>query len=145
MYSSVYISTYTASEGSIDLIYMIDKNDIAIFRNDKCIYLSNNVDEVLVSSIIKSIIDRYNKDINDVVNILGFLVSKEYFESYTGFKVGDIKISYKDGYNIGMKNLSKKTRSIFSIDDILDKIGQFGIESLTPDERKFLDDSSKSN
>lgn len=37
---------------------------------------------------------------------------------------------------------SKKKINTFTIDDILDKINQFGIESLTYQEKKFLDNNS---
>jgi hypothetical protein len=37
----------------------------------------------------------------------------------------------------------QKNRPIMDLDELLDKIEQFGIESLTPEEKKFLDNFEK--
>ncbi len=33
----------------------------------------------------------------------------------------------------------KKPQEMFDLDDVLDKLNQMGLEALTPEEKKFLD------
>jgi len=51
---------------------------------------------------------------------------------------GDMEIVFKFP-----NNSSNQDPIIYSIDDILDKINEFGIDSLTKEEKEFLDEQSK--
>jgi hypothetical protein len=130
----------------VDLIYLLDKDDIAIFQDTKCLYTSDGIDKSLVDEIISTIYKIYGKKINDVVEILGFVFYREEFENSFNIKVEDLKksnlfsnLSNDMGEIEKIKNENKKR---FNIDEILDKISSFGIASLTIEERLFLDNYS---
>ena len=142
----VYLSVYLEEHGDVDLIYLLDKDDIAIFQDTKCLYTSDGIDKSLVDEIISTIYKIYGKKINDVVEILGFVFYREEFENSFNIKVEDLKksnlfsnLSNDMGEIEKIKNENKKR---FNIDEILDKISSFGIASLTIEERLFLDNYS---
>ena len=142
----VYLSVSLESHGEVDLIYLLDKDDIAIFQDTKCLYTSDGIDKSLVDEIISTIYKIYGKKINDVVEILGFVFYREEFENSFNIKVEDLKksnlfsnLSNDMGEIEKIKNENKKR---FNIDEILDKISSFGIASLTIEERLFLDNYS---
>jgi hypothetical protein len=140
-----YISVKLTDHGKVNVVYLMDKKDIAIFKEDKCLYTSDLVDESLVSNIITSIENRHGWRIADIVNVLGFVFYREDFEKSFGMKFEDISSS------LGMKpqseseidNIVNKNETKFDIDEVLDKIGKLGIEMLSKEEREFLDNYSK--
>ncbi len=142
----VYLSVNIEEHGDVDLIYLIDKDDIAIFQETKCLYTSDGIDKSLINEIISTIYKIYGKKINDVVEILGFTFYREEFEKSFNIKFEDLKKSNLFGNLINeideidkIKNENKKK---FNIDEILDKISAFGIASLSIEERLFLDNYS---
>jgi hypothetical protein len=140
-----YISVKLTDHGKVNVVYLMDKKDIAIFKEDKCLYTSDLVDDDLISNIITSIENRHGWRIADVVNVLGFVFYREDFEKSFGMKFEDISSS------LGMKpqseseidNIVNKNETKFDIDEVLDKIGKLGIEMLSKEEREFLDNYSK--
>lgn len=142
----VYISVQLDDIGTVDLIYLMDKDDVAIFQDTKCIYTSDGIDKSIINEAINVIYKLYGKKINDVVEILGFVFYREEFEKSFNIKVEDLKkanlfanLENEIGEIDKIKtNNSKK----FNIDEILDKISAFGIASLTIEERLFLDNYS---
>ncbi len=145
---TVYVSTTLSDYGDIDVIYLIDKNDIAIFQGAKCLNTSDGVDLNIINEIISSIYTIYDKKINDFVDILGFKFYREEFERSFNVKVNDLKninlfggmINNDDKNEIDKIKLENKKK--FNLDDILDKISASGIDSLTFEERVFLDNYS---
>jgi hypothetical protein len=141
-----YISVQLDDLGTIDLIYLMDKDDVAIFQDTKCLYTSDGIDKSIINEVINVIYKLYGKKINDVVEILGFVFYREEFEKSFNIKVEDLKKA-----NL-FANLENETGEIdkiktdnskkFNIDEILDKISAFGIASLTIEERLFLDNYS---
>lgn len=142
----VYISVSLVGHGDVDLIYLLDKDDIAIFQDTKCLYTSDGVDENLIDEIISTIYKIYGKKINDVVEILGFVFYREEFENSFNIKVEDLKKSnlFSNLTNdMGEIQIIKtENKKKFNIDEILDKISCYGITSLTLEERLFLDNYS---
>lgn len=140
-----YISVKLTDHGKVNVVYLMDKKDIAIFKEDKCLYTSDLVDDDLISNIITSIENRHGWRIADVVNVLGFVFYREDFEKSFGMRFEDISSS------LGMKpqseseidNIVNKNETKFDIDEVLDKIGKLGIEMLSKEEREFLDNYSK--
>lgn len=72
--------------------------------------------------------------------------------SYSTQKSPD-KIEFTDAFDTGFKSMAtyepkvletKKIEISLDVDDILDKIHKFGIDSLLKEEKEFLDNSSKS-
>ena len=83
---------------------------------------------------------QFEDKINDVVEVLGFVFSREDFERTFKIKVEDLtnpeKMKMMDESDID--KIVRENDSKFSIDDILDKINKVGIDNLTEDEKKFL-------
>lgn len=141
--NSVYINISLEEYGEVDIVYMIDKNDIAIFKGSDCILTTHSVDRKIVDNIIYKIKRIHDNDINDIVNIFGLIMNRKEFEKLTKVKIEDFgKIKY-DNELSDIDKIIKYNESNFNIDDILDKISSIGIESLSNDERKFLEDYSK--
>ena len=142
----VYLSVSLEEHGEVDLIYLLDKDDIAIFQDTKCLYTSDGIDKSLVDEIISTIYKIYGKKINDVVEILGFVCYREEFENSFNIKVEDLKKSnlFSNLSNdMGeIEKIKTENKKRFNIDEILDKISSFGIASLTIEERLFLDNYS---
>jgi hypothetical protein len=142
---TVYVSTTLSDYGDIEVIYLIDKNDIAIFQGSKCLNTSDGIDVNIIIEIISVIYTIYDKKINDFVDILGFKFYREEFERSFSVKVDDLKNS-----NLfrGLSNdneidkIKSENQKKFNLDDILDKISSSGIDSLTFEERVFLDNYS---
>jgi hypothetical protein len=140
-----YISVKLTDHGKVNVVYLMDKKDVAIFKEDKCLYTSDLIDDNLISDIITSIENRHGWRIADVVNVLGFVFYREDFEKSFGMRFEDISSS------LGMKpqseseidNIVNKNETKFDIDEVLDKIGKLGIEMLSKEEREFLDNYSK--
>jgi hypothetical protein len=134
--NTVSLETLIDGEGKVNVMYMMDKKDIAIFKNDNCLYTSNLVKPDLLDEIITAI-DIYHKDkIVDTVNMMGLIFSREEFERKFNLKVEDLKkgmYAPMEVYDIDEDEID------FDIDYILDRISEVGIENLTPDEKEFLD------
>ena len=147
---TVYVSTTLSEYGDIDVIYLIDKNDIAIFQGAKCLNTSDGIDLNIINEIISTIYTIYDKKINDFVDILGFKFYREEFERSFNVKVDDLKNINLFGGMINNHDIDKneidkiksENKKKFNLDDILDKISSSGIDSLTFEERVFLDNYS---
>jgi hypothetical protein len=143
---TVYVGVDLAEHGEVDVIYLMDKQDIAIFQGSKCIHTSDGIQKEIIGELISLIFKIYNKKINDVVEVLGFVFYREEFERSFNMKLDDIKKSplfsnLKQEVNeIDKINIENQKR--FDIDEILDKISSLGIHSLTIEERLFLDNYS---
>jgi hypothetical protein len=138
--NSVYIAT-KIDDIYIDILYMMDKNKIAIFKDNDCIYTTELVNKKTIDDIIEEIILRYKADIEDTVSVLGIIFSREEFENIFKIKFENLNITINEGSEID-KIISNNSNS-YDIDEILDKIGKRGMNSLSPDEKKYLEDYSK--
>jgi hypothetical protein len=140
--NTVSVMTELNEIGSVNIVYLMDRKDIAVFKGDKCIYTSDSVEKKLVDEIISGVEIFYKHEINDVVNVMGMVFSRDEFEKKFGVKVEDIKKGNFGGLKEEMSDIEKikKRNSVkFNIDEILDRISSVGIENLTPEERTFLD------
>jgi hypothetical protein len=140
--NTVSVMTELENLGSINIVYLMDRKDIAVFKGDKCIYTSDSAEKTLVEEIIMGVEIFYKHEINDVVNVMGMVFSRDEFEKKFGVKVEDIKKGNFRGLKEEMSDIEKikKRNSVkFNIDEILDRISSVGIENLTPEERNFLD------
>ena len=113
---------------------------MAIFKDGKCIYTSNLIDSDLVNEISKEIELKHNKDINDVIDILGLVFSREDFEK--SFNIKEIRNVIKKEES-DIDEIVKKNKKRFNIDEILDKISKIGIDNLTEEEKQFLNNYNK--
>ena len=142
--STVYIETKLNDYGEVGLVYLMDKQDVAIFKNEKCIFTTDLIDDSLIDQITKEIETKHSKDINDTIEVLGFVFSREEFEKTFSINMDDVKMN-----NLPKKELSdiekiiKKNKKKFDIDEILDKISKVGLENLTEEEKQFLKNHNK--
>lgn len=138
--NTVSLETLLDGEGKVNIMYMMDKKDIAIFKNDNCIYTSNLVKPDLLDEIITAI-DIYHKSkIVDTVNMMGLIFSREEFEKKFNIRVEDMKKGmYAPMEVYDIDKMINEDEIDFDIDYILDRISEVGIENLTPDEKEFLD------
>ena len=132
--------------GTVDIIYLMDKNDIAIFQGSQCLNTSDGIQTEIIGEIISTIYTIYNRKINDIVQILGFVFYREEFERTFKIKAEDLKkANLFDPLQMEITEIDKinqDNQKRFDIDDILDKISAFGIASLSIEERLFLDNYS---
>lgn len=140
---TVYVEVNLSSGGDVDIVYLMDKQDVAIFQGTKCLHTSDGIEKEIITELTSLIYKHHKIKINDVVEILGFVLNREEFERSFNMKVEDLKKSNLFNLNkpevneIDIINLENQNR--FDIDEILDKISQLGIQSLTFEERLFLD------
>ena len=139
--NTVSVMTELDTLGSINIVYLIDRKDIAVFKGDKCIYTSDSAEQSIVDEIITGVETFYKKEINDVVNVMGMVFSRDEFEKKFGVKVEDINKSNFRGLKemSDIEKIKKRNEVKFNIDEILDRINSVGIENLTTEERNFLD------
>lgn len=141
---TVYISTTTEDYGNIDVLYLMDKKDIALFKDNKCIYTTHITDPKMVSDIITSIRIKFNNEINDTVEVLGITLSKSEFGKM--FKIDEKDVDkhhesikkFQDDQKSDIQKIIEKNEKKFSLNDVLDKIGKVGYENLTDEEKEFL-------
>jgi hypothetical protein len=137
--NSVTLTTSIEETGFIDIVYLMDnRQDIAIFRNGKCIYTTDGISEDIVDELITTINIYFKSEINDVISVLGMVFYKPTFESKFGIKLSDLKAMYNFDEEFDNKNKQRSVKS-YNIDEILDKISAQGIQSLTLEEKRFLD------
>jgi Asp-tRNA(Asn)/Glu-tRNA(Gln) amidotransferase A subunit family amidase len=129
----VYINMKLKEYDDVNVVYIMDRKDIAIFKNNKCIYTSEMVEKDILSSISNAIENKFEDKINDVIEVLGFVLSREYFER-TYKNPEKMKIIEESDIDKIMRENNTK----FNIDDILDKISKVGINNLTNEEKEFL-------
>jgi len=140
--STVHIESTLQDHGNIDIIYLLDKNDVAIFQNNKCLYTSDKADKHVISDIAKAIDHLYKREISEVVNFFGLVLSKQDFEKQFKFDFNEMQKLVKNTENQDQSEVDKiidENKSKFDVDEILDKISKYGISILTPEEKKFLD------
>ena len=140
--STVHIESTLQDHGNIDIIYLLDKNDVAIFQNNKCLYTSDKADKHVISDIAKAIDHLYKREISEVVNFFGLVLSKQDFEKQFKFDFNEMQKLVKNTENQDQSEVDKiidENQSKFDVDEILDKISKYGISILTPEEKKFLD------
>ena len=137
--NTVSLDTLLEGEGKINIMYMMEKNDIALFKNEKCIYTSDLLKSDLLDEIITEINLYHSDKINDIINMMGLIFSRDEFERKFNMKVEDLKKGmYAPMEMYDIDNMIEEDEIDFDIDYILDRINMVGIENLTPDEKEFL-------
>jgi hypothetical protein len=148
----VYIGVKLADYGRVDVVLFLDKRDISIFRENKCIITSDLVESSLLKELIETLETVHYHKIIDTVEILGMVFSREDFEKQFNVNFDEIKEKTNrmmDAMRNGGEELSdidkiiNKNKSKLDIDDILDKINKVGIENLTKEEKDFLNNYNK--
>jgi len=147
--NTVYIGVKLNDYGRVDVFLLLDRNDIVVFKNDKCIMTSDLVDKDLLNKTIEAIYRVHHHRIDDVVQVLGMTFSREEFEKSFGISVQELNrrademMNSINGDKSDIKNIINKNKSKLDLDEILDKISQVGIENLTKEELDFLNNYNK--
>lgn len=144
---TVMLDTRLKDYNIVNVVYLMDKSIVCIFKENKCIYTSEKLDKNLSDSLIENINEQYGNQINDVVEVLGVTISREELES----KLKDFERTHP---NIDMTSLNRQeptdvekiieeNEDRLDVDSILDKINKVGIEKITKEELDFLKSQSK--
>ena len=144
--NTCYLKLNIPSEGDIELLYLIDKKDLAIVKNNEIIYTTQIVDKTIVSETIDIIELFFKEEINNTINVFGLLFYKKTFENAFGEKLDSfedlIVKMYERGKTVSsqdpMQNIVKGNVDKHDIDEILDKISKKGITSLSAGEKEYL-------
>jgi hypothetical protein len=146
---TVIVDTKLSSLDIVNIVYLMDKGVLCIFKDNQCLYTTESIDTDLTSELLMEINDKFNNQINDVVNIMGMTISKEEFQlKMEEMKkwnlnnpnaINDMDIDQKSDID----EIKNENENKFDTDEILDKINKFGIESLSNEELNYLNNQSK--
>jgi hypothetical protein len=142
--NTVFVGVKLEDFGKVDIVLFLDKNDISIFKNEKCIMTSDLVEKELLNQVVESIYKVHFHRIEDVVQILGLTFSRQDFEKSFGISVQELKqrteglMRSMNGEESDIDKIIKKNSKKLDINDILDRINEVGIENLTVEEKEFL-------
>jgi len=145
---TVIIDTRISKLDVINIVYLMDKEIICIFKDNNCISTTENIDSSLKNEIVLEINKKFNDQINDVVQLMGLIISKEEFQTRLK-EIQDIIKNNPESMNIdideesNINEILKNNNIKFDVDQILDKISKHGIKSITPEEKSFLDNLNK--
>ena len=120
------------------LVYMMDKQELTLFKGEDYIANSTQINPDISEKIIDFIKNKFDKEINDdVVEVGGYLVSQSYID--------EVNSQYEttNEYDISDEEIEDEYEEYLNLDDILDKINSSGINSLTNEEREFLNNYGK--
>lgn len=142
---TVIVDTKLAKLDVVNIVYLMDKQIVCIFKDNNCMYTTETLDINLKSEILSEINTKFNKEINDVIDVMGMTISKEEFQQ----KLEDIQKFTKNNSNSSNVEKSEVDQIVqeneikFDVDSILDKISKDGIESISKEEKEFLDNLNK--
>ena len=144
---TVIVDTRLAKLDVVNIVYLMDKQIVCIFKDNNCIYTTENLDINLKSEILDEINNKFDKEINDVVDVMGMTISREEFQqkleeiqkfTMKNINLDDLVVSENEIDKIVDENEMK-----YDVDVILDKISKDGIESISKEEKEFLDNLNK--
>ena len=128
--NSVQFNTNIPSDGDVSIIYFIDRKEVAIFREQTCLYTSSLVSSETLDGISVAVWNKYSNMINDTVSLLGNVYDKQSFVRLYG-NLG--------GFEINLEALTDMSDTPnLNLDDILDKINKVGYDNLSDIEKEFL-------
>ena len=145
---TIMIDTRLKQHDVVNIVYLMDKKVVCIFKENKCIYTSDEIDNNLRDNIIDNIHEKYGNQIDDVVEVLGVTISREELESkLKDFENAnpklDMTIFNNDKEISDVEKIIEENNEKFDIDSILDKINKVGLEKITKEELDFLKEQSK--
>lgn len=136
---TVQIDTKIKSEGKINMVFFIDKNDLSIFKDGNCVYTTQNVDQDIINSITSMIWSRFSERISDVVQLYNNIMDRKTFMKLVSQAKTEVQVFNLDenGNIIDPINNFQKDETL-TLDGILDRINQVGYDGLTQIEKDFL-------
>ena len=144
---TVIVDTRLTKLDVVNIVYLMDKQIVCIFKDNNCMYTTESLDTNLKSEILSEINHKFNKEINDVIDVMGMTISREEFqqklEDIQKFAMKNINLDSLVGGENEMDQIVQDNEIKFDVDTILDKISKDGIESITKEEKEFLDNLNK--
>jgi len=144
---TVIVDTRLTKLDVVNIVYLMDKQIVCIFKDNNCMYTTDSLDINLKSEILDEINNKFNKEINDVVDVMGMTISREEFqqklEDIQKFAMKNINLDSLVGGENEMDQIVQENEIKFDVDTILDKISKDGIESISKEEKEFLDNLNK--
>ena len=144
---TVIVDTRLSKLDVVNIVYLMDKQIVCIFKDNNCMYTTDSLDINLKSEILDEINNKFNKEINDVVDVMGMTISREEFqqklEDIQKFAMKNINLDSLVGGENEMDQIVQENEIMFDVDTILDKISKDGIESISIEEKEFLDNLNK--
>jgi len=141
--NTIYIGTKLPDLGKVEVVYLLDKGDVVVFKDKRCILTSELVDINTLEQISNSINMVHYDDINDVIEIMGMLFSRADFEKTFNLNFEDMKNKMNISSGSDIDRIIEENEYKFDIDSVLDRISEVGIENLSPEEKNFLDNFNK--
>lgn len=144
---TVIVDTKLSKLDLVNIVYLMDKQIVCIFKDNSCMYTTESLDVNLKSEILNEINQKFNKEINDVVEVMGMTISREEFQQKLDdiqkFAMKNINLDSLVGDENEVDKIVKDNDIKFDVDSILDKISKGGIESISKEEKEFLDNLNK--
>jgi hypothetical protein len=128
--NTVQLNLKIESEGEVQVMYFLDRQDISIFQDGDCIYTSSLIGKDILEKILKAIWSKFSFQINDVVQLNSNTFDRRTF----------MLITSANNTNYG--NIDDEEIE-YNLDDILDKINEVGYNNLTESEKQFLKNLNK--
>ena len=123
------------------LVMDIKTNVFYLFLGKECLLISTLVSETATIYKLREFIwSKFSKEINDVIVYDNIIYSRNLATTEKTFDPN--KINASDLFKKLHDNTERQKAVVYDIDEILDKINKSGIESLTPEELKFLKNQS---
>lgn len=137
---TVILDTTLPDFGEVSIIYFMEKKEISICKEDKCIYTSTQLEDQEIVKKTASIIEEiHRKKIDDVIEVMGITVYRKEFEKNMNIQIEDIRKQIKIQNPLtDIDKIRQENNLKLDVDEILDKISKQGIESLTQQELEFL-------
>lgn len=141
---TVMLDTRLKDYAVVNIVYLMDKETVCIFKENKCIYTTDGVSKSLKEEIVSEISTSYRQQIEDVVEVLGVTISREELETQMRnfedtIKSNHINPTHERG---DIERIMEENEERMDVDAILDKISMKGMKSLTKKEIDFLKQQS---
>lgn len=145
---TVMLDTKVSDYGLVNIIYLMDKKVVCIFKDSKCLHTTEEMKE-MTESLENAIIGHYGSQINDVVQVLGVTISREELESQMKKfeeeigksnirELKDLNLNIKDEESSDIQKIIEENDTKFDVDAILDKINRVGMKRISKEELEFL-------
>jgi hypothetical protein len=147
---TIFIDTKLKDWKEVNIIYLLDKKMVCIFKDNKCLYTTDIIDETLKDNLISEISEKYKEEINDVIEIMGTKISKSEFESrineFKGASMENLSFNFvTEEQDSEIDQIVSDNEGKYDLDEILDKLAKnnYNREALSKEEIDFLDKKSK--
>lgn len=143
----IILNTNLANYGKVEIIIYLNKSNIFILQNDVTLFDSNLIDSDLTIKIHQKIINKYNSDINNIIEINGVIYNKTDYDIKSTEIYNKILSDFNNSnFNINAIVNDLKSQNIkhdYNLNDILDKINKIGYNNLSYYEKEFLKNIKK--